>query len=62
MLLTTPLYALQQNFDLQEKAKEELAQSIALEKQNRVFGDFVMQLRLKADFIDNVPKLRSQTQ
>jgi hypothetical protein len=45
-----------------EDAKEELAQSISLEKQNRVFGDFVMQLRLKADLIDNVPKLRSQTQ
>jgi hypothetical protein len=45
-----------------EREKEELAQSISLEKQNRVFGDFVMQLRLKADLIDNIPKLRSQAQ
>jgi len=45
-----------------EEAKEELAQSISMEKRNTLFGDFVMQLRLKADIVDNISKLRSQTQ
>jgi len=45
-----------------EKSKEELAQTLAREKQNTVFGDFVAQLRLEANLENNLPQLRDLTQ
>lgn len=42
-------------FDL---SREELAQKISNEKQSAAFGNYIMQLRVKADLTDNIPRLR----
>lgn len=45
-----------------EKAKEELARTLMAEKHSAAFGDFVAQLRLRANLIDHIAPLRSRTQ
>ena len=43
-------------------AKNDLAQEILNEKRNVVFGDFVTQLRVKANLFSNIAELREQSQ
>ena len=45
-----------------ELAKEDLAQTISAEKQNAVFGDFVSQLRVASNLVDNISGLRGSAQ
>ncbi len=44
-----------------EEEKEALAKTLSEEKQNAAFGDFLMQLRQKANLDDNIAKLRGET-
>jgi len=44
------------------KVKDSLKEALLEEKQDSVFGDFVTQLRVKADFVDNLANLRKQVQ
>ena len=44
------------------KEKEEVTNVLLLKKRNEVFNEFLSQLRLKANLVDNIAKLRQQQQ